>query len=83
MNLSNVSDGLGSHLPDPCSEQLGPLATMVPAGNKNISTNRNPPWASFWATSKLIIAFCISFNALGGYILANSIRRAILTISLA
>ena len=34
MNLFNVSDGFGSHLPEPCSEQLGPLATIVPAGNK-------------------------------------------------
>ena len=42
-NLLKVSDGLGSHRPDPCSEQLGPLATIVPAGNKNISMNLKPP----------------------------------------
>ena len=24
INLLNVSDGLGNHLPEPCSEQLGP-----------------------------------------------------------
>ena len=43
MNLLKVSDGLGNHLPEPCSEQLGPLATIVHAGNKKISTNLNPP----------------------------------------
>ena len=43
MNLLKVSDGLGNHLPDPCSEQLGPLATIVPAGNKKISINLSPP----------------------------------------
>ena len=47
MNLLKVSDGLGSHLPDPCSEQLGPLATIVPAGNKKISINLNPPCSFF------------------------------------
>ena len=48
MNLLNVSDGLGSHLPDPCSEQLGPLATIVPAGNNKISIYLKPPWACNW-----------------------------------
>ena len=43
MNLFKVSEGFGSHLPEPCSEQLGPLATIVPAGNKKISMNLNPP----------------------------------------
>ena len=47
MNLLNVSDGLGNHLPEPCSEQLGPLATIVPAGNKKISINLKPPCSSF------------------------------------
>ena len=37
MNLFSVSDGFGSHLPDPCSEQLGPLAIIVPAGNNKAS----------------------------------------------
>ena len=43
MNLLNVSDGLGNHLPEPCSEQLVPLETIVPAGNRSISTNLKPP----------------------------------------
>ena len=30
-NLLNVSDGLGSHLPEPCSEQVAPLAVSVGA----------------------------------------------------
>jgi len=34
INLLNVSDGFGNHLPEPCSEQFGPLETIVPAGNK-------------------------------------------------
>ena len=38
-NLFKVSEGLGNHLPEPCSEQLGPLDTIVPDGNKKISTN--------------------------------------------
>ena len=33
--ILNVSDGFGSHLPGPCSEQVGPLERIVPAGNKN------------------------------------------------
>ena len=32
-----VSEGFGSHLPGPSSAHVGPLATIVPAGNKNIS----------------------------------------------
>ena len=35
--MLKVSEGFGSHLPEPCSEQLGPLATIVPAGNKKMS----------------------------------------------
>ena len=66
MNLFKVSDGFGSHLPEPCSEQLGPLATIVPAGNKKISMNLNPPRTCFCALSNLTIAFCILSNALGG-----------------
>jgi hypothetical protein len=65
-NLLNVSEGFGSHLPEPCSEQLCPLATIVPAGNKNISTNLKPPWISFLALSKFTTAFCKSSRALGG-----------------
>ena len=30
-----------------CSEQLVPLDTIVPAGNKNMSTNLNPPCSDF------------------------------------
>ena len=47
INLLNVSDGFGNHLPEPCSEQLGPLATIVPAGNKSISISLNPPCSFF------------------------------------
>ena len=58
MNLFKVSDGFGSHLPEPCSEQLGPLATIVPAGNKKISINLNPPWIcvwnNYWSTTRII-----------------------------
>jgi len=46
-----VSDGFGSHLPDPCSEHVGPLATIVPAGNKRISINLNPPCSLFCNSS--------------------------------
>ena len=52
-----VSDGLGNHLPDPCSEQLGPLATIVPAGNKKISINiynyDKPEWWSNYNSNGL------------------------------
>ena len=47
MNLFNVSDGFGNHLPEPCSEQLVPLETIVPAGNKSISINLKPPCSDF------------------------------------
>jgi len=47
INLFKVSEGFGSHLPEPCSEQLGPLDTIVPAGNKKISTNLNLPCSFF------------------------------------
>ena len=47
INLFKVSEGLGSHLPEPCSEQLGPLDTIVPAGNKNISTYLKDPCSFF------------------------------------
>src|SRR6056300_1391641 len=66
INLFNVSDGFGSHLPEPCSEQLGPLDTIVPAGNKKISTSLKPPWISFLVLSKFTTAFCKSSRALGG-----------------
>ena len=66
MNLFKVSDGLGSHLPEPCSEQLGPLATIVPAGNNRISINLRPPCSDFCKLSNSIIAFWISLRALGG-----------------
>ena len=66
MNLLKVSDGFGSHRPEPCSEQLGPLATIVPAGNKKISMNLNQPWIFNCALSNLTIAFCIASNAFGG-----------------
>ena len=56
INFSRVSDGLGSHLPEPCSEQLGPLETMVPAGNKKISINLKFPCSFFCAISNSIIA---------------------------
>ena len=66
INLLKVSDGFGNHLPDPCSEHVGPLATIVPAGNKRISINLNPPCSLFCNLSNSIIEACISFNALGG-----------------
>ena len=66
INLLKVSDGLGSHLPEPCSEQLGPLATIVPAGNKSISINLSPPCSDFWRLSNSIIASFISLRAVGG-----------------
>ena len=66
MNLFKVSDGFGSHLPEPCSEHCKPLATIVPVGNKNISMNLNPPWIFVCALSNLTIAFCILSNAFGG-----------------
>ena len=47
INLSRVSDGFGNHLPEPCSEQLGPLDPIVPAGNKNISTYFKEPCSFF------------------------------------
>ena len=83
MQVLKVSDGLGNHLPEPCSEQLKPLATIVPAGNKKISTYLNPPRVLICVLSKLTIAFCILSKTFGGYMLANSNLLEILTISLA
>ena len=46
-NFFKVSEGLGNHLPEPCSEQLGPLEIIVPEGNKKISTNLKLPCSFF------------------------------------
>jgi len=45
--LFKVSEGLGNHLPEPCSEQLGPLDIIVPEGNKKISINLKFPCSFF------------------------------------
>jgi len=82
-NLLKVSEGLGNHLPEPCSEQLGPLDTIVPAGNKKISTNLKLPCSFFWTSSNSISDFCIPSKVLGGKILAYSILLAILRTSFA
>ena len=65
-NLLKVSDGFGNHLPEPCSEQVAPLATIVHEGNKKISISLNPPCSLFCKPSNSMMAGCISFNALGG-----------------
>ena len=83
INLFNVSEGLGSHLPEPCSEQFGPLDTIVPAGNNKISTSLKEPCSFFWTSSNVSIDFCIPSNVLGGKILAYSILLAILRTSFA
>ena len=36
-NILNVSDGFGSHLPGPSSEQVGPLERIVPPGKNTAS----------------------------------------------
>mgnify|MGYP003323638233 CR=1 FL=1 len=61
-NLLSVSEGFGSHLPEPCSVQLGPLDKIVPDGNKKKSTHLRPPCSFYCNLSKFTIEASISIK---------------------
>ena len=46
-NLFMVSEGLGSHLPEPASKHARPLYPIFPVGNKKISISLKFPCSFF------------------------------------
>ncbi len=76
-SVATVSEGLGNHRPEPCSEQAVLPATIVPDGMASRSIHSRPPCSSRLACSIPITASSIGFNAWAGNNLPSSIRLAI------